>query len=442
MMSTVGLKRNKNENDVSTKWGYEDSREVNKLAAFSTILVGICAFVLGAGLALSGLLPFWKSSIRDKVNDSEVESQVIRRTRKIENIDFNEFWEVWDLIKQNYVDPDKIDEKKLFEGSVKGMVDSVGDSATVYFTAEEYKQYKEQGSGEYEGIGVELGYNENGTIIAANVLKGSPAEEAGVRAGDMILKVDGQVTSNESIEKVVMMVRGKAGTEVTLTLLSKGESEPHDVKVTRGKIRVEAVKWEDKGDGVVIIEIYRFTDASFEKWKGSWNRVVSEVEKLDPKVIIVDLRGNGGGYFDAGIYAAEEFLTENQMITGQRERSGIQQSFYSQRTGAFADKNIVVLVDRYTASAAEIFAGALKDHDRAYIIGEKTTGKATFQQIFELRNGSAVKITIGRWVLPDGSVLTPESPVVPDKEVKYDKEAFKKGKDVQREAALEYARSL
>jgi len=433
-------KNNKKENGQYNSNFYADRSSESRVAIFSTFLVGICAFVLGVGLGVSGLLPFWSSK---KYQGSTESKYVVKRdSSSVEYINFDQFWKVWDLVKNNYVEPEKINEKDLFEGAIKGMVRSVNDAATVYLTSEEYAEYKKQSSGQYEGVGIELGYNENGEIVVLNILKGAPAESAGIKNGDIIMKVDGNSVVNKSVEEVISMIRGQSGTVVSLSVISKGERTPHDIKITRGKIQASPIKWEDKGDGIVTISIHRFVDSDVYTWKNNWNSIVEEVRKIDPKVIIVDVRKNGGGYFDAGIYAAEEFLEKGKIVVGQKSRKEIQHYFYSQRDGAFKDKPIVILVDKYTASASEIFAGALRGNNRGYIIGEKTTGKATVQQLFELQDGSAVKVTTAYWVLPNGSVLSPDSPIIPDKEVGFDEEAYKKGEDKQMQEALEYAKGL
>ena len=416
-----------------------ERKEDSFVSGLTIILVAISAFILGFALSRTGLIQLGNGS------GSETETQFLvtnRSSKDVEDIDFGMFWEVWGHVEADYVD-ENADQQAMFHGAMKGMVNSLDDAGTVYFTAEEYQQYQEQSSGSYEGVGMYLGY-ENGFVIIEQPIKGSPAEASGAKAGDIILKVDGEALDGKSVEEVVMQIRGEAGTQVTITVISKENSAgEHDLLMTREEISVPAITWEQKEDGIAVIEISRFTESTLPVWKSEWNEVVDEVVASGSDVVIVDLRSNGGGFLEAGVYAAEEFLSPGSLVTSQvLPRQNTDYKYTVMRESNLRGVEVIVLVNEYTASASEIFAGALQKNNRAIVIGERTTGKGTAQQIFELDDGSALKLTIANGVMPDGVVLSHENPIVPDEEVVFDKEAWEQGSDNVMDYALEKARGL
>jgi len=356
------------------------------------------------------------------------------------NVDINLFWEVWNILEARYVEKDKVTEEEKIYGAVKGLVDSYGDQATVFLTPEETKSFNDSNSGKYfEGIGAELGYD-NGAIIIVTPLDGSPAKEAGIRAGDYILAIDDyEVKNGDNVYEIVQKIRGEAGTKVKLKVLHKGDLEPVEIDITRGEITVPSITLSYVGDkkDVAYIDIARFTEASLIEWNEKWDEAVEDITSKKINKIVIDLRGNPGGYFDAGVYAADDFLDIGKIISQQEDGKGSVQTFDSKKGGRLIGKKVIVLVDEGSASASEIFAGALQQNKVATVVGNKTYGKGTAQSIIDLSGGSSLHVTILKWLLPDGSWLNRENSITPDVIIENTKEDFIKGIDKQYNRALE-----
>jgi len=356
-----------------------------------------------------------------------------------EDVNFDLFWDVWNTIEDGYVDEEKVDQQSMFYGSIKGMVGSINDSATVFLDPEETEEFNLSNEGKYfEGIGAELGYDD-GSVIIVSPLEGSPAKEAGVRPGDVILKIDDyEVSSTDTIFDVVALIRGEAGTLVTLQVFRKGDFTPIDIEIERKEITVPSMNWElvEDNTDIAVINLDRFTDSSYTVWANNWDILVEEIVDNGIEKIILDLRGNPGGYFDAAIYAADDFLSDGKMIAQQRDRNGNLDVYKATRGGRLFDQEVVVLVDAGSASASEILAGALQENDRAELVGEETYGKGTAQSVVDFNDGSSLHITILQWLLPDGEGLTKENPITPDIEVEYTDEDFINGDDTRFQEAV------
>lgn len=354
--------------------------------------------------------------------------------------DLSLFWSVWSIMQSEFVSSEEISNEEMQYGAIRGLVDAYGDPATVFLSPEETELFDSTNEGKYfEGIGAELGY-EDRNIIIVSPIDGSPAKEAGIRPGDYILAVDGEeLHSGDNIYEVVNMIRGEAGTQVTLTVLHKGDLESTDIEITRGEITVPSMSLEFK-EGVACIDIARFTDSSYVAWINAWDNIVSEIKANGTKEVILDLRGNPGGYFDAAVYAADDFLSGTELISYQEDGNGKKQSFTSTNGGDLTDVELVVLIDAGSASASEILAGALSQNDRASIVGESTYGKGTAQAIEEFTDGSSLHVTVFKWLLPDGVWISRDNPIVPDFEVEFTTEDFTNGDDPQFEKALELFR--
>jgi carboxyl-terminal processing protease len=363
-----------------------------------------------------------------------------KENAEVTTLNFDLFWDVWDTLKGGYVETD-LPEQDMYYGAIKGMVDGIGDPVTLFLTPDETQQYNESNQGLFEGIGAELGY-EDGVVVVVTPLEGSPAKEAGLRPGDRILAVDGVDVLGETVFEVVARIRGEEGTSVTITITHEGESNSEDVVVERKEISVPSISYEGTENGVAVVNVDRFTEASMTAWQTLWNDTIDEVLADEPDAMILDLRGNPGGYFNAAVWAAGEFLPDGTLVSQQKDRNDQMVDFTVNRDGSLLSIPLVVLVDGGSASASEILAGALKYHERAYIIGENTYGKGTAQQIIDYSDGSSLHITTVKWLLPDGTWLNPENVIVPDQEVVLSDDDFKEGKDPQLDAAQTYINSL
>ncbi len=355
------------------------------------------------------------------------------------NTDISLFWQVWDILEDRYVEKEKVSEEERVYGAVKGLVDSYGDPATIFLTPQETKDFNDLNSGKYfEGIGAELGYAD-GSIIIVSPLDGSPAKAAGIRAGDYILSVDDyEVKSGDNVYEIVQKIRGEAGTKVKLRILHKGDLEPVDMEITRGEITVPSMTLTFVGEkkDVAYIDITRFTESSLNEWESKWDSIVQGVKSTGVDKILIDLRGNPGGYFDAGVYAADDFLDIGKIISQQEDGKGNVQTFDAEKGGRLIGKKVVVLVDEGSASASEIFAGALQQNGVATVVGSKTYGKGTAQSIVDLAGGSSIHITVLKWLLPDGSWLNRENSITPDVIVENSTQDFISGIDKQYNEAL------
>ena len=357
-----------------------------------------------------------------------------------DKVDSDLLWYVWNLMEEQYVESDKVTQDEMLYGAIKGMVNSFDDPATVFLDPEETENFNSASEGKYfEGIGAELGYDEGAVVIVAP-LEGSPAKEAGVKAGDYIVSVDGvDLTPEDTVYDAVNMIRGEAGTNVVLTVLHKGDSETTDITITRREITVPSMEISFIGENqdVAYLDLDRFTDSSYSAWISNWNSAVRQITESGVDKMVLDLRGNPGGYFDAAVHAADDFLDSGYIISQQQDGVGNIKKYDSSAGGDLTDVKVVVLVDEGSASASEILSGALQQSEKALIIGQKTYGKGTAQSVVDLSDGSSLHITILKWLLPDGSWLNRENSITPDIEVERTDENFIAGEDPQLEKALE-----
>lgn len=355
------------------------------------------------------------------------------------SVNFDLFWDVWEILEDRYVEEEKVSQSDRVNGAIKGLVDSYDDPATIFLTPQETADFNDLNSGKYfEGIGAELGYSE-GSIIVVSPLDGSPAKAAGIRPGDYILSVDDyEVKNGDNVYEIVEKIRGEADSTVKLTVLHKGELEPIEIEIIRGEITVPSMTLSYVGDkkDIAFIDIARFTESSLEVWNNKWDEVVQDIDSKNIDKVLIDLRGNPGGYFDAGVYAADDFLDIGKIISQQEDGKGNVQSFDSTKGGRLLGKKVVVLVDEGSASASEIFAGALQQNGIATIVGTKTYGKGTAQSIVDLSSGASLHITVLKWLLPDGSWLNKENTITPNVEIENSVAEFIQGIDKQYNEAL------
>ena len=353
-----------------------------------------------------------------------------------QTIDFSVFWEVWDTLSDRHVDR-PLDPQQLLYGALKGLAEAVGDPYTAFLPPVENKEVQDSLNGRYEGIGAELGMrDERLTIISP--LDGSPAEAAGVRPGDIILKVDDEETANLSLSEAVSKIRGPAETAVGLTL-KRGEGEPFEVEITRQQITIKSVSWEQKEDGVVYIRVARFG----EQTNTDWDRAVDEITNNQSpitKAIILDVRSNSGGYLQASIHIASEF-TNTGVIVYEEFGDGQKREFKSDHRGRLTMVPVVVLINGGSASASEILAGALRDLKGSQLVGEQSFGKGTVQDAVEFGDGSSVHVTIARWLTPNGDNVD-EVGLEPTTVIERTEEDASAGIDSQLEKALEIAKEL
>ena len=337
---------------------------------------------------------------------------------KIEDVDFSLFWMVWADLEEKYVDQSKLDVQKMVYGAIKGMVDSVGDPYTVFFEPETTKKFKEEISGAFGGIGIEIGMKAN-ILTVISPIKDTPAFKAGLRAGDKILKIDGKSTADMNIDEAVGLIRGRAGSKVVLTITDT-ESATKDVTITRATITVPTVEWEiieRDGKRYAYLQIYQFNQTVDRQF----DEAVREILRSDARGLIVDLRNNPGGLLDSAINLAGYFLTEEQLVVSEVFGDGTKNDFTADGNASLQKYPTVILVNGGSASASEILAGAIHDNLKTKIVGEKTFGKGSVQELINQRDNSSLKVTIAKWFTPAGISISDKG-IEPDIKVEIPEE--------------------
>lgn len=353
------------------------------------------------------------------------------------SVDFALFWDVWQRLFRYYIDAASLDTQRMVWGAISGMVAATGDPYTVFLPPKENREFKEDLGGEFEGIGAQLGMKESRVMVIAP-LKGTPAQKAGIRAGDYILKVNDEDTVGWTVPQAVTKIRGKRGTTVTLSILHDNAQKPEDIAIIRDTILVpsvetwvkrtgdiveisgvDAIKTLDQTKKVAYLRLSRFGDHTNEDWEKAVDEILATQRRNgELKGLVFDLRNNPGGYLEGSVFIASEFVGKGTIVS-QMNSDGTKQSYDVNRRGKLLTIPMVVLVNKGSASAAEIVAGALRDFKRATIVGEMTFGKGSVQTPQELTGGAGLHITTGKWLLPKGDSISKVG-VKPDVEVKLD----------------------
>ena len=365
------------------------------------------------------------------------QKQVVCPVCKPENIDFSLFWDAYYKLQKNFVDPVKLDAQKIIYGAISGMAKSLGDPYTSFFDPEEAKRFEQDLSGSFEGIGVEIGLKKNQLTIIAP-LKDTPGQKAGLKAGDIIVEINGKNTIDMSIDEAVSLIRGKKGTEVTLTIFRDGWKNTKDIKIIRDTINIPSIEWELKDGNIAYIHIYLFDQSLSSKF----NKIALEILTSPAQKIILDLRDNPGGYLEVSQDIAGWFLKKGQIVTIENFGQDKDKKYYKTEGNAnFSEYPTVVLINQGSASASEILAGALRDNRNIKLIGEKSFGKGSVQEVLDLRDGSMLKITIAKWLTPKGNSIS-EVGLTPDIKVELTDADFEEQKDPQLDKAFEIIKNL
>lgn len=341
---------------------------------------------------------------------------------------FAPFWEAWNLLHENYVDP--LDNDVLMQGAISGMMEALDDPHSTYMEPTVWHQVNEAMSGEYEGIGATVRQDETtGGLELVTIMKGSPAEEAGLEPGDQIVEVDGETVTDLSQTEIIALVRGPAGSSVLLGIMRNGVTDVQEFEVTRARITVPSVVYEVLEGDIGYVRLNQFDYKASQDMRDA----LEAIDANNLKGLILDMRGNPGGYLTTSIEVASAYIDEGPVII---ERGPDREQTYNALENALAaDVPMVVLVDAGSASASELVAGALQDRGRATVIGTTTFGKGSVQTWRELSNGGGIRITISRWYTPNGHSVS-EVGIHPDIEVEYIESET--GEDNQLSAAVEF----
>lgn len=412
-------------------------RENKPKSKRSNFLGVMLALILAAGSFVSGLqidnLTSRESQTAGLFNFFSVQAS----PAKVDEVDMTQFWKVWDLLDKKFIvasSTDTVTSEERVNGAIKGLVATYGDPYTVYFPPVESAAFAEDISGNFSGIGMEVGLRDNIVTVIAP-LPDTPAEKAGLISGDKIIKIDDISTEGMQIDEAVKLIRGEKGTEVKLYIYREGELEFRDISVIRDTITIPTVETEVVGK-TFIIRLYSFNAVSEMKFQ----EALREYTTSGTDSLILDLRGNPGGYLQSAVAIASYFLPTGKVVVRESFGGTQEEKLYRSQGKTlreFTPEKMVVLVDGGSASASEILAGALKEHDAAVVIGTDTFGKGSVQELVDLSDGSSVKITVARWLTPDGVSIS-DGGLKPSITISRTPQQRLDDVDPQQEAALKY----
>lgn len=405
------------------------------------LILPVLTFLLGWSLSQKNyyattLQQQQNASLTDVKTSTEQKTETLIEPEKdfekvdAKNIDLDIFWETWNAMEANFLYQEKLKTKEQVYGATKGIVDSLGDPYTVFMTPEENAEFEASISGHFEGIGAEITIKEE-QLTVVSPIKGSPAEKAGLKPGDVIFKIDDEASFGMSIEEAVLKIRGPKGEKVTLSILREGKKKPLDIVIIRDSIQIKSVEWEMQEE-IAVVTISQFGNEVVSEFREAMTKIVLE----SPQGMILDLRNNGGGLLDASIRIMTEFMEEQPVVKTRGRKFGESGDLITGRDGAFLDLPLIVLTNEGTASASEIFAGAIQDHNRGLVLGTKTFGKGSVQNVIPLNSGASLKVTIAEWLTPKGRFIHKKG-ISPDEEIKRTDEDWENEKDPVIERALD-----
>ena len=353
---------------------------------------------------------------------------------KPQTVDFSLFWDVWSEVQDKFVNRSKLDFQKMVYGAISGMLASLGDPYTVFMNPEDNKSFSQGMQGNLEGIGAEVGTRKD-ILTIISPLENSPAQRAGLKPGDKILKIDDKITAGMTVEEGVSLIRGPKGTEVRLTIGRDGWSSTQEFKIVREVINIPIVKLEMKSVGdktIAHLTIYQFT----ENAETEFIKAAQQILTSDVKGIVLDVRSNPGGYLESAVDIASWFLAKDKLVVVEDYGNGKKIEHKSTGINKLGSYPLVVLIDQGSASASEILAGALRDDQGVKLVGEKSFGKGSVQQLEQLAGGTSLKITVAKWLTPSGHSIMEEG-LEPDVKIELTKDDIENTRDPQLDKALE-----
>lgn len=348
------------------------------------------------------------------------------------NADFSLFWDTVKSLKDNYYGINNVSDQDIVYGAIKGAVQSTGDPYTVFFPPSDAKKFNEDLSGSFGGIGAEIGIQDN-QLTVISPIKGTPAETAGLKTGDQILKIDDTiVTADLSVDEAVSLIRGPIGTKVKLMIMRNGWKTPKEFDITRGTIQIPTLDWKMVNGNIAYIQIYNFSaNASSLFYQAALSALLQGAHG-----VVLDLRGDPGGFLEVAQDIGGWFLPRGDVVVREKLRSGDDNVLRANGNAALAQMPVVVLVDGGSASASEILSGALRDDRKVELVGEKTFGKGSVQEVQTMKDGSSLKVSIAEWLTPNGHTIN-KIGLTPDVTVPLTDQDIKNGKDPQYDKAME-----
>lgn len=407
---------NQNNNSVNSK-------TLRKYAGgvIIVVLVLVIVFRLGYNFGQSG----YTFSLK--------EFKIVNKANPTTEIDYSLLWEALDIVGNKYIEKDNIDQRKVLYGAIQGAVQAAGDEYTEFFDPETLAQFKTELEGKFSGIGAEIG-KRDGNIVIVAPLDDSPAQRAGLKPNDIVVKVDDNPVTGKNVDQVVDIIRGESGTQVKLTLYREGGSGTFDVTITRAQIELKSVKVSYKQVGnkqIAVLKISRFGDDTQRLFEAA----VADMRSKNVSGIVVDVRNNPGGYLDTSVDVASDWLERGKLIVKEAHSEKDVKDYNSSGLNRLGGIKTVVLINGGSASASEILSGALKDNGKAILIGEKSFGKGSVQELIPLSQNTAVKVTVAKWITPGGKNLHKDG-LIPDIEVKMTEQDYEKDLDPQLDRAV------
>lgn len=401
-----------------------EKKKILKRISYIVVSLVVIGVILGLGIYIG-------YSHQPEINKI---TSIINKTPQVETTaDFSTFWKVWNILNQKSIYANKVTDQDRVWGAISGLASSLGDPYTVFFPPKDNKAFNEEISGSFEGIGAEIGMKDNILTIIAP-LKDTPAFKAGIKAGDKIIKINDVSATDMTVDKAIDLIRGPEGTTVKLMILRLGENKTRDFEVPREKIQIPTIDTEQRPDGIFVIKFYSFSENSASLFRDALIKFInSKSNKL-----ILDLRGNPGGYLDSAVDIGSWFINEGDTIVSEDSGNGSKPKIYrSHGPRLFNDKlKFVVLVDGGSASASEILAGALHEHGIATLVGEKTFGKGSVQELIKITDDTSLKVTVANWYTPNGVSISLQG-LEPDVKVSISQSDIDAKKDPQMDKAVE-----
>lgn len=418
---------------------------MGKIKSLQFVILLLIAGVIGYYFGINNVKASWKNY---KPSLAVVGKEA---PASLANVDFSAFWNVWQKLETSYYDKTKLDPTKMLSGAIEGMTQSLGDPYTMYLPPVANTNFKDGLAGQFSGIGAELGIKDKQVVVIAPLV-GSPAEKAGIKAGDLILKVNAEATIDWTLPATVEKIRGPKGTSVVLSILHKDSEKPQDIKIVRDIITVKSViGWvkdvkdidgikvsKDQAGKVAYVRLSQFGDSTNNDWLEIVNKIFLQMQnEKDIKGFIIDLRNNPGGYLTDAVFISSEFLKQGSPVVLQENAQKTRTTLSVERKGLMPEVPVVILINKGSASASEIVSGALRDNkldgkSRAILVGETSFGKGTIQQADDLGGGAGLHITIAKWLTPSG-IWVHGNGLKPDIEVALD------AKDPSHDTQLEKA---
>jgi len=375
-------------------------KKIGLICAAVVVLVGVFAL----GMYVESVRRPYSASVTDVINKDAPAGITA---------DMEPFWKVWTLIDQKSPEASKVSSQDRVYGAIKGLVESLGDPYSVYFPPQDSKDFHDTITGSFEGIGMEVGIKDKVLTVVAP-LKNTPAEQAGIKSGDKILKIDSKATDGMSVDEAVNLIRGPKGSVVQLTLYRDGQDKPLVISVTRDVIDIPTLDSKLRSDGVYVISLYNFSASSSTLMEEALHKFAASGSTK----LIIDLRGNPGGYLDSAVDMASYFLPEGDVVVSEDFGTNGAPRVYRSKGYDLLNMNkikVAILVDKGSASASEIVAGALSEHGVAPLIGETTYGKGSVQEVMDVTDDTTLKLTVAKWLTPNGISISEKGldPTIP-----------------------------